>query len=301
MARLDQELVARGLARSRTHAAKLIAAGRVSRGGTVLDKASASVAEGDTLSVHDDGVPDYVSRAGHKLAGALDAFPQVRPAGLRCLDAGASTGGFTDVLLRRGAEHVVAVDVGHDQLVDALRRDPRVQVHEGMNVRYLDPQAIGGPVDLTVADLSFISLTMVVGPLAKATRPGGSLLLMVKPQFEVGREKLEKAGVVLDPRKHRMAVTRVVESALAENLRISGLAPSPLPGQNGNVEFFLWLKVPEAAEQQREEQSADRVPEDPADVKAAARRLVDEAFDGFDGAGPKHADQRANEECPAKD
>lgn len=276
MARLDQELVTRGLARSRTHAAKLIAAGRVAKAGAVLGKASATVSAEDPLSVLDDGVPDYVSRAGHKLAGALDAFPQVQPAGLRCLDAGASTGGFTDVLLRRGADRVVAVDVGHGQLVDVLRGHPRVEVHEGLNVRYLAPEAIGGPVDLTVADLSFISLTLVLAPLAAATRPGGSLLLMVKPQFEVGREKLEKAGVVLDPEKHRLAVTRVVSAAMAENLRVAGLARSPLPGQNGNVEFFLWLQV--AAPDQPE-------PVPAGDAQADARRLVDEAFDGFDGAG----------------
>lgn len=288
MARLDQELVARGLARSRTHAAKLIAAGRISRAGTVLGKASAAIGAEDPLSVLDDGVPDYVSRAGHKLAGALDAFPQVRPAGLRCLDAGASTGGFTDVLLRRGAERVVAVDVGHGQLVDVLRGDPRVEVHEGMNVRYLDAGAIGGPVDLTVADLSFISLTLVLAPLAAATRPGGSLLLMVKPQFEVGREKLEKAGVVVDPEKHRMAVTRVVCAAMAENLRVAGLARSPLPGQNGNVEFFLWLQAA----------APDRQPAvRPDDAQAAARRLVDQAFDGFDGAGPEPATERFADEA----
>ena len=283
MARLDQELVARGLARSRTHAAKLIAAGRVARAGVLMGKASATVSGEDPLSVLDDGVPDYVSRAGHKLAGALDAFPLVRPAGLRCLDAGASTGGFTDVLLRRGAERVVAVDVGHGQLVDALRRDPRVDVHEGLNVRYLEHGQIGGPVDLTVADLSFISLTMVLAPLAAATRPGGSLLLMVKPQFEVGREKLEKAGVVTDPRKHRMAVTRVVTAALAENLRVAGLARSPLPGQNGNVEFFLWLQV-DGTGKPASAQSGD--------AQAEARRLVDEAFDRFDGAGTNAATDR---------
>ena len=272
MARLDQELVTRGLARSRTHAAKLIAAGRVARAGVLLGKASATVSGEDPLSVLDDGVPDYVSRAGHKLAGALDAFPQVKPEGLRCLDAGASTGGFTDVLLRRGADRVVAVDVGHGQLVDALRDDPRVDVHEGLNVRYLDPADIGGPVDLTVADLSFISLTMVIGPLAAATRPGGSLLLMVKPQFEVGRENLNRTGVVTDPARHRQAVTRVAAAAMAAGLRIGGIAPSPLPGQDGNVEFFMWLQVPERAE---------AVPAGPADT--AAERVVDEAFAGFTG------------------
>ena len=302
MPRLDQELVTRGLARSRTHAAKLVAAGRVLRAGKVLAKASAAVGAADSLSVLDDGVPDYVSRAGHKLAGALGAFPAVRPAGLRCLDAGASTGGFTDVLLRAGADRVVAVDVGHDQLVDALRHDPRVDVHEGMNVRYLEPAAIGGPVDLTVADLSFISLTMVIGPLAAATRPGGSLLLMVKPQFEVGRERLEKAGVVTDPAKHRLAVSRVVQSALAADLQVAGLAPSPLPGQNGNVEFFLWLQVPAEPEPDPDPEPAggpgqrNSGPDAEAEAQAAqARRLVDAAFAGFerdDDSGPSTGPER---------
>lgn len=271
MARLDQELVTRGLARSRTQAAKLIAAGRVLRAGEPAMKASAPVAAEDQLVVLDDGRPDYVSRAGHKLAGALAAFPAVRPEGLRCLDAGASTGGFTDVLLRSGAAHVAAVDVGHGQLVDVLRADPRVSVYEGMNVRYLVPGDIGGPVDLTVGDLSFISLRMVIGPLAAATRPGGSLLLMVKPQFEVGRENLNRTGVVTDPRRHRSAVAGVAAAAMAAGLRIGGIAPSPLPGQDGNVEFFMWLQVPEAGA---------TVPEDP---DAAAQRTVDEAFEGFGG------------------
>jgi len=242
--RLDQALVSRGLARSRTHAAKLIAAGRVARDGTVLTKPSAAVQPEDLLSIADDGGPDYVSRAGHKLAGALAAFPGVSPAGLRCLDAGASTGGFTDVLLRAGAREVAAVDVGHGQLVDSLRADPRVRVFEGMNVRYFTPDQIGGTVELTVADLSFISLTMVVGPLAAATSPGGSLLLMVKPQFEVGRELLNRTGVVTDPARHRLAVERVAEAAVGAGLEIAGIARSPLPGQNGNVEFFMWMTVP---------------------------------------------------------
>lgn len=272
MPRLDQELVTRGLARSRTQAAKLIAAGRVMRAGQPAGKASAPVGPGDRLDVLDDGLPDYVSRAGHKLAGALAAFPAVRAQGARCLDAGASTGGFTDVLLRSGAEHVAAVDVGHGQLVEQIRTDPRVSVYEGMNVRYLSPADIGGSVDLTVADLSFISLTMVMGPLAAATRPGGSLLLMVKPQFEVGRENLNRTGVVTDPARHRQAVTRVAAAAMAAGLRIGGIAPSPLPGQDGNVEFFMWLQVPERAE---------AVPAGPADT--AAERVVDEAFAGFTG------------------
>lgn len=244
MARLDQALVARGLARSRSHAAQLIAAGRVLRGGTVLTKASVNVGDGDALLVAEGERPDYLSRAGHKLDGALEAFTGVQVAGRRCLDAGASTGGFTDVLLRRGAAEVAAVDVGHGQLVDELRNDPRVQVHEGLNVRFLESALIGGQVDLTVADLSFISLTLVVEPLARATRGGGDLVLMVKPQFEIGRSALSRTGVVTDEEQRRSAVAGVVRSALEAGLDVEGVARSPLPGQNGNIEFFLWMKVP---------------------------------------------------------
>lgn len=244
MARLDQALVARGLARSRSHAAQLIAAGRVLRGGTVLTKASVTVGDGDALVVAEGERPDYLSRAGHKLDGALEAFTGVQVAGRRCLDAGASTGGFTDVLLRRGAAEVAAVDVGHGQLVDELRNNPRVQVHEGLNVRFLEPALIGGQVDLTVADLSFISLTLVVEPLARATRSGGDLVLMVKPQFEVGRSALSRTGVVTDEEQRRSAVAGVIRSALEAGLDVEGVARSPLPGQNGNIEFFLWMKVP---------------------------------------------------------
>ncbi|NKX50579.1 TlyA family RNA methyltransferase [Arthrobacter deserti] len=243
MPRLDVELVARGLARSRTHAAKLIAGGLVSRAGTVMTKPAAAVGPGDELLVASTG-PDYVSRAGHKLAGALAAFPEVRPRGLRCLDAGVSTGGFTDVLLRGGAREVAAVDVGQGQLVEQLREDPRVQVFEGLNVRYLNSADIGGPAALTVADLSFISLTLVIGPLSRATRPGGDLVLMVKPQFEVGRENLAHTGVVTSEAERRRAVEQVVRSAVGTGLEVRGLARSPLPGQGGNVEYFLWIRMP---------------------------------------------------------
>ncbi|MFF1385488.1 TlyA family RNA methyltransferase [Arthrobacter sp. NPDC058288] len=242
MARLDQMLVTRGLARSRTHAARLIAEGKVSSDGIVLPKASAQVDDLTQLDVADDGQDSYVSRAGHKLAGALDAFPEVIAEGKRCLDAGASTGGFTEVLLRRGAEHVVAVDVGHGQLVAQLRNDPRVSVHEGLNVRYMTPDAIGGPVSLTVADLSFISLTLVLEPLAACTQPGGDLVLMVKPQFEIGKDRLGRTGVVNSERERRMAVGKVANAALDAGLDLRGLAASPLPGQDGNVEYFLWIK-----------------------------------------------------------
>jgi len=242
MARLDQALVARGLARSRTHAAALIAEGRVTSAGQVLSKASLQVDDGKDLAVEHSEEDSYVSRAGHKLAGALDAFPAITVAGKRCLDAGASTGGFTDVLLRRGAAHVVAVDVGHGQLVPQLRNDPRVEVHEGLNVRYMSADDIGGTVALTVADLSFISLTMVVLPLALSTEPGGDLVLMVKPQFEIGKDRLGRTGVVNSERERRMAVEKVANAALDAGVDLCGLAASPLPGQDGNVEYFLWIK-----------------------------------------------------------
>ena len=242
MVRLDQALVARGLARSRTHAASLISEGKVSSAGQVLSKASLQVEDSKDLAVEHTEQDSYVSRAGHKLAGALDAFPAISVAGKRCLDAGASTGGFTDVLLRRGAAHVVAVDVGHGQLVPQLRDDPRVEVHEGLNVRYMSAVDIGGTVALTVADLSFISLTMVVLPLALSTEPGGDLVLMVKPQFEIGKDRLGRTGVVNSERERRMAVEKVAKSALDAGADLCGLAASPLPGQDGNVEYFLWIK-----------------------------------------------------------
>lgn len=242
MTRLDQELVSRGLARSRTHAAKLIADGKVTSGGSVLAKAAQQVSEGTELDVQAHAEDVYVSRAGHKLAGALAAFPSVVVEGKRCLDAGASTGGFTDVLLRQGAAHVVAVDVGHDQLVPSLRNDPRVAVHEGLNVRYMTPDQIGGTAALTVADLSFISLTLVLHPLAACTERGGDLVLMVKPQFEVGKERLSRTGVVTSDHERRRAVAQVAEAAVEAGLELCGLAASPLPGQDGNVEYFLWIK-----------------------------------------------------------
>lgn len=239
MTRLDAELVTRGLARSRTVAATLIKAGRVEVAGSAAAKPALQVDAGTGIVVLPGHEEDYVSRAGHKLAGALDHFPDVDPRGLRCLDAGASTGGFTDVLLRRGVRQVAAVDVGHGQLVDSLRHDPRVDVYEGLNIRYMAPGDIGGLVDLTVCDLSFISLTMVMEPLARATREGGHLLLMVKPQFEVGRERLARTGVVASENERRRAVAQVATAAVDHGLRLCGIGTSALPGQDGNVEYFL--------------------------------------------------------------
>jgi 23S rRNA (cytidine1920-2'-O)/16S rRNA (cytidine1409-2'-O)-methyltransferase len=241
--RLDAELVRRGLARSRDHASELISAGRVEVHGVVASKPATGVDADASLRVRTDAAdPGYVSRGGHKLAGALAAFPDIAVAGRRCLDAGASTGGFTDVLLRAGAAQVVAVDVGYGQLAWSLRTDERVQVVDRTNVRTLTPETIGGPVALTVADLSFISLPLVLPALTSCTSTGGDLLPMVKPQFEVGRERLGAGGVVRDPQARADAVVRVAHVAAELGWPVHGVARSPLPGPSGNVEFFLWLR-----------------------------------------------------------
>jgi 23S rRNA (cytidine1920-2'-O)/16S rRNA (cytidine1409-2'-O)-methyltransferase len=247
--RLDVELVRRGLARSREHAAELVASGRVRLRGGVAAKPAAMVDPADPLHVIDGGgmsalsPSDYASRGGYKLAGALDAFtPGLRVAGRRCLDAGASTGGFTDVLLRRGAAAVVAVDVGYGQLAWGLRTDGRVTVIERTNVRTLTPQEIGGPAELTVADLSFISLRLVLPALAACTVPDGDVVPMVKPQFEVGRERVGRGGVVRDPLLRARAVLDVAAAAYELGLGVAGVTASPLPGPAGNVEYFLWLR-----------------------------------------------------------
>jgi 23S rRNA (cytidine1920-2'-O)/16S rRNA (cytidine1409-2'-O)-methyltransferase len=185
---------------------------------------------------------DFVSRGGHKLAGALDAFDGVMVEGKRCLDAGASTGGFTDVLLRRGAAHVVAVDVGYGQLAWALRQDERVSILDRTNIRHLTGEVVGEPIDLVVADLSFISLTLVLPALAAVSKPEADYVVMVKPQFEVGREKLGAGGVVRDPALRKSAVIDVAESAYDVGLGTMSIVASPLPGPAGNVEYFLWLR-----------------------------------------------------------
>jgi 23S rRNA (cytidine1920-2'-O)/16S rRNA (cytidine1409-2'-O)-methyltransferase len=241
--RLDAELVRRGLARSREHASDLIAAGRVEVRGVRASKAATGVDADVGIRVIDDSAdPAYASRGGHKLAGALSAFPALTVAGRRCLDAGASTGGFTDVLLRNGAREVVAVDVGYGQLTWALRSDERVVVHDRTNVRELRAGDIGGVVDLTVADLSFISLRLVLPALTACTDPAGDLVPMVKPQFEVGRERLGSGGVVRDPQLRAEAVLDVISVADALGWRPAGVVRSPLPGPSGNVEFFVWLR-----------------------------------------------------------
>jgi 23S rRNA (cytidine1920-2'-O)/16S rRNA (cytidine1409-2'-O)-methyltransferase len=246
--RLDAELVRRGLARSREHAAELIAAGQVEVRGTVAAKAAAQVDPADPVRlVGTEMTEEYVSRGGRKLAGALARLPGLAVAGRRCLDAGASTGGFTDVLLRTGATQVVAVDVGYGQLAWTLRTDPRVRLFERTNVRTLTPEAIGGPVSLTVADLSFISLRLVLPALAACTEPDGDLVPMVKPQFEVGRDRVGAGGVVRDPALRAEAVLDVADAAAQLGFGVAGVVRSPLPGPSGNVEFFLWLRRGESA------------------------------------------------------
>jgi 23S rRNA (cytidine1920-2'-O)/16S rRNA (cytidine1409-2'-O)-methyltransferase len=263
--RLDAELVRRGLARSRQHARELVAAGRVRVAGLVATKPATGVDIQVSLVVDDPGGgEDYVSRGALKLLGALDAFPEVAVDGRRALDAGASTGGFTDVLLRRDAASVVAVDVGYGQLAWRLRTDPRVVVVERTNVRTLTPAAIGGPVELVVADLSFISLTLVLAPLANAALPGADLLLLVKPQFEAGRDRVGRGGVVRDIEVRRDAVLQVAGAAAAVDLGVLGAHRSPLPGPAGNVEYFLWLRRGVAGFS-------------PADVDTAVRRAVQES------------------------
>ncbi len=242
--RLDQLIVERGLAETRTRAQALLMGGRVRVGagdGGRLDRKA-----GDLV---DPGVPlevaaplPYVSRGGEKLAGALDAFG-VDPRGLVCLDAGASTGGFTDALLQRGAARVHAVDVGRGQLAAALAADPRVVVHDRVNARHLEPAVLGEPAALAVVDVSFISLGLVLGPIAACLEPGGHIVALVKPQFEAGRGDVP-GGVVRDPAVHRIVLERVVEKARALGLRPLDLCASPLLGPAGNREFFLFAEAP---------------------------------------------------------
>jgi len=232
--------VRRGLARSREQAAELVASGRVKVAGTTATKPATAVEAATPLVVEPPAGPSYASRGGHKLAGALDAFGY-DPAGKRVLDAGASTGGFTDVLLQRGAAHVVAVDVGYGQLAWALQSDERVTVLDRTNVRSLELEQVGEPVDLVVADLSFIPLGLVLPALVRCCRAEADLLPMVKPQFEVGKERLPAGGVVRDPQLRAEAVRQVAAQAAELGLGVRDVTASPLPGPSGNVEYFLWL------------------------------------------------------------
>lgn len=233
-------LVARGLARSRDRARELIRSGAVTVDGTTSGKPSARIRE-DSEIVVDDPRAHYVGRAAGKLEGALNSFPRVMVRGARVLDAGASTGGFTQVLLERGARQVVAVDVGRGQLADVVAADPRVVEYSGTDIRAVLPDDVGGPFDLIVADLSFISLRLVLPALAALTSPSGQVIALVKPQFEAGREALDSRGVVRNPALRAAAVADVVQAAEAVGLRCRGVAASEVPGAAGNAEFFLLL------------------------------------------------------------
>ncbi|QGN57073.1 TlyA family RNA methyltransferase [Nostocoides sp. HKS02] len=256
--RLDLELVRRGLARSRGHARSLIDAGDVTVAGVVAGKPSAPVTEADVVDVREGG-PQWVSRAAYKLVGAFEAFgptsgstsgppsgasPGGRPlvaTGKHCLDVGASTGGFTQVLLHHGAAHVVALDVGHGQLVAEVAADPRVEDRPGTTIRGLTSQDIGGPVDLLVADLSFISLTLVLPTFRALLRDDGDAVVLVKPQFEVGRTRLGKGGIVRSQGDRAWAITEVARAAIEVGLHPWGLVASPIQGGEGNAEYLLWL------------------------------------------------------------
>jgi 23S rRNA (cytidine1920-2'-O)/16S rRNA (cytidine1409-2'-O)-methyltransferase len=258
-ARLDAELVRRGLARSREHAASLVAAGQVRVPGRATVKPATQVDAAEAIQVSEDEGERYVSRGGHKLAGALDVFEPrgLRVAERRCLDAGASTGGFTDVLLRRGAGRVVCVDVGYGQLAWSLQTDDRVEVRDRTNIRVLEDDPLDPPAELVVADLSFISLRIVLPALVRSSTPDADLVLMVKPQFEVGRERLGAGGVVREPDLRAAAVCEVAQAAYVDHgLGVVGVTASPLPGPMGNVEYFLWLRH-------------GAPPVDPADVRRA--------------------------------
>ncbi|GGD27229.1 TlyA family RNA methyltransferase [Nocardioides daphniae] len=247
--RLDQELVRRGLARSREQASTLVSEGRVKVSGVVANKPATGVTTDAAIVVADDpDRPDYASRGAHKLLGALEAFAAhgLTVEGKRCLDAGASTGGFTDVLLRAGARQVVAVDVGYGQLIWRLQNDDRVVVHDRTNIRDLAPELVGEPVDLVVGDLSFISLTLVLDALLSVMAPDGELALMVKPQFEVGKDRVGKGGVVRDLELRAEAVRDVAEASAQRGWGAVAVTTSPLPGPSGNVEFFLLLRRGEA-------------------------------------------------------
>ena len=242
--RLDSELVRRGIARSRGHAQELIESGRVRLDGEVVLKPARQMNPAQAVVVAQGDDEGYVSRGAHKLAGALDALGDAAPviAGRRCLDAGASTGGFTDVLLRRGASSVVAVDVGYGQLAWKLQTDPRVHVLDRTNVRTLDPRAVAPAPQVVVGDMSFISLTLVIPARGAAAAPAADFRLMANPQFECGKDRRGRGGGVRDPAHHVETVEKVARCALAEGLAIAAVQASPLPGPSGNIEYFIHMR-----------------------------------------------------------
>jgi 23S rRNA (cytidine1920-2'-O)/16S rRNA (cytidine1409-2'-O)-methyltransferase len=239
--RLDVLLTERGLAPSRERARAIILAGQVAVDGQVVSKAGTAIAPGAGIELLQPDHP-YVGRGGLKLAHALDTFG-VAVEGREALDIGASTGGFTDVLLRRGASRVVALDVGHGQLDWGLRNDPRVVVIEGRNARYLAPGDIPGPVDVVVIDVSFISLAHILPQVPPVLREGADVVALVKPQFEAGRNEVGRKGIVTDPGVHERVVARVTEAAGRVGLARIAMTPSPVTGAEGNREFLLHLRA----------------------------------------------------------
>jgi 23S rRNA (cytidine1920-2'-O)/16S rRNA (cytidine1409-2'-O)-methyltransferase len=239
--RLDLLITARGRAPSRERARALILAGLVTVDGRVESKAGTAVAADAAVELVRPDHP-YVGRGGVKLAHALDAFG-IEVEGREALDIGASTGGFTDVLLQRGAARVVALDVGHGQLDWRIRNEPRVVVVEGRNARFLSPEDLPGPVDLVVIDVSFISLTQILPRVPAIARPGADVVALVKPQFEAGREEVGKKGIVRDPEVHARVVERVTAAAAGCGLARLAMTPSPITGAEGNREFLLHLRV----------------------------------------------------------
>ena len=261
--------MARGLARSRGEARDLIAAGEVRVAGVTARKPAQAVSDEDPLTVDDLG-PRWVGRAAHKLLAALHAWG---PDGLqvharRCIDVGASTGGFTQVLLAEGAARVVALDVGHGQLAAEVASDPRVDERSGTSVRGLAPDDVGGRAGVVVADLSFISLTLVADELAGLLDPEGDLVVLVKPQFEVGRRKLGQRGVVGDPRDRAAAVRGVAAALVAAGLSVRAVTTSPISGTTGNIEYLMWARS----------DPSDTMTED--EIDAAARAVAHETPGG---------------------
>lgn len=240
--RLDLELVERGLVESRARAQGLILAGKVLVEGRRVTKAGAPVRPEATIRLLEPDHP-YVSRGALKLAPALEAFA-IDPEGLDCLDVGASTGGFTQLLLKRGARRVIALDVGHNQLDWRLRSDPRVTVMEGVNARTLEPDGLPYRVRLVTMDVSFISLRLVVPAILPHLEPGGHLICLVKPQFEAGREQVGKGGIVRDEAVRRRVVDETVAALEALGLERLGLLPSPIRGQKGNLEELAGFRRP---------------------------------------------------------
>jgi len=240
--RLDVELVARGLARSRGQARDLVKAGSVRVDGSAASKVSTPVRADQCLELA-AGVEGWVSRAAYKLVRALEVFGPggLSPAGKRCFDVGAAAGGFTQVLLRRGAREVVALDVGHGQLAEELAGDPRVIERSGVNIRSARAGDLGGPAAFLVADLSFISLRLVLPVLRDLVEPTGDLVLLVKPQFEVGREGLGKGGIVRSADQRATAIEEVAAAAAAAGLTPRALCGSPIRGTTGNAEYLLWV------------------------------------------------------------